>query len=129
MQAVALNDPEARKSGRYSMAQFGMGLAIKRSVKSMRAAQARGALHLKYLGQVPVEELGGRVCHKFVRSPYDPLEEDALNELTLYIDRETWLQTGSLLRDPHGNVLAEYFFRDIVVNPMIPEKQFTRGAL
>jgi hypothetical protein len=126
---VSVDDPDAKKSGRYPMSQFGMGLAIHRSVKSMRDAKARGALHLRYAGQVKVKELGDRVCHKFIRTPYDPLEEDRLNELTLYMDVETWLQVGSVLRDPDGNLLAEYFFRDIVLNPPFSEAQFTRKAL
>jgi hypothetical protein len=129
IRAVSVNDAEAKRSGRYPMSEFGMGLAIRRSVKSMREAQARGALHLRYDGQFKIEELGGRVCYKFVRSPYEPLEEDALNELTLYVDKETWMQVGSVLRDPDGNLLAEYFFRDIEVNPEFPETQFMRQAL
>jgi hypothetical protein len=129
VRAVALDDPDAAKSGRYPMSEFGIGLAIKRSVKSMRTAEARGALHLRYEGQVQLEELNGRVCHKFVRTPYEPLEEDALNELTLYIDAEHWLQVGSILRDPHGTLLAEYFFRDLVLNPDLSAKQFTKENL
>jgi|SRR5947209_8612346 len=126
---VAVDDADAKKSGRYPMSQFGMGLAIKRSVASMQRAQARGTLHLRYEGQFKVEEAGDRVCYKFVRTPYEPVEEDVLNELTLYIDRDTWLQVGSVLRDSEGNLLAEYFFRDIAVNPTFSEAQFTRGAL
>lgn len=129
IQEVALDDPRAKKTGRYPMSEFGMGLAIHRTVQSMRDAEAHGSLHLRYDGQVKIEELGDRVCYKFVRTPYSPLEEDALNELTLYIDRATWLQVGSVLRDPQGNLLAEYFFRDIVLNPPFSETQFTRKAL
>jgi hypothetical protein len=129
VQERALDDPEAKKSGRYSMAQFGMGLAIRRTVKAMRVAEARGTLHLRYVGEFKVKEVGDRVCYKFIRTPYDPLEEDALNELTLYVDRETWMQIGSILRDPDGNLLAEYFFRDIERNPEFPENKFTRKAL
>lgn len=129
IQEIALDDPRAKKTSRYPMSEFGMGLAIHRTVASMHKAQAQGTLHLRYEGQVKIEELGDRVCYKFVRTPYEPHEEDALNELTLYIDTETWLQAGSILRDPHGNLLAEYFFRDIVLNPEFSETQFTRKAL
>jgi hypothetical protein len=129
VRAVALDDPDAAKSGRYPMSEFGIGLAIKRSVKSMQDAEARGALHLRYDGQVKLEELNGRVCHKFVRTPYEPMEEDVLNELTLYIDVEHWIQVGSILRDPKGNLLAEYFFRDLELNPEISARQFTKDSL
>jgi hypothetical protein len=124
-----VDSPDARNAGRYTIAQFGMGKAMERTVASMRDAQARGALHLRYEGLVKLDEVGGRVCYKFVRTPYDPLEEEGLNELTLYVDRDTWLQVGSVLRDPNGELIAEYFFRDIRLNPDIPEKQFTRGSL
>jgi hypothetical protein len=127
--AKALDDPQAKKSGRYSMAEFGMGLAIKRTVKAMQAAQARGELHLRYEGEFRVKEVGDKICYKFIRTPYEPLEEDALNELTIYIDKDTWLQVGSILRDPHENLLAEYFFRDIEINPDFPPDQFTRKKL
>jgi hypothetical protein len=129
IQHVALNDPRAKNTGRYPMSEFGMGLAIRRSVASMQRAQAHGTLHLRYEGQFKVAEAGDRVCYKFVRSPYEPLEEDKLNELTLYIDKKTWLQVGSVLKDPDGNLLAEYFFRDIVINPAFSDTQFTRAAL
>ncbi len=129
IQARALDDPQAKKSGRYSMARFGMGLAIKRTVAAMRTAEALGTLHVRYVGEFKVRQVGDRVCYKFVRTPYEPLEEDALNELTIYIDKETWMQVGSILKDPNGNLLAEYFFRDIDVNPEFDETQFTRKAL
>ena len=57
------------------------------------------------------------------------MEEDGLNELTLYIDCENWLQVGSILRDPEGRLIAEYFFPDVEINPTFPENQFTRAAL
>jgi hypothetical protein len=129
IQQITVDDPRAKDTGRYPMSQFGMGLAIHRTVRSMHNAAARGTLHLRYEGQFKVEEVGDRVCYKFVRTPFEPLEEDRLNELTLYIDVQTWLQVGSVLRDPDGNLLAEYFFRDIVLNPPFSETQFTRKAL
>jgi hypothetical protein len=124
-----VDSQESKSSSRYTIAQFGIGKGTQRTVESMRRAQARGALHLRYEGLVTLAEVGDRVCYKFVRTPYDPLEEDNLNELTVYIDQETWLQVGSVLRDIDGNLIAEYYFRDIELNPEIPDKQFTRGAL
>ena len=41
----------------------------------------------------------------------------------------TLLQAGSLLRDSDGNIIAEYFFRDVELNPEFDEKQFTRDKL
>src|SRR5262245_46839752 len=77
---------DAKKTGRYFINQFGINLGTKRTLASMRAAEARGALHLDYRGLVPVAQLGDRLCHTFVRKPYDPPEEEGVNELTIFID-------------------------------------------
>jgi outer membrane lipoprotein-sorting protein len=39
------------------------------------------------------------------------------------------LQVGSVLLDSKGQVIAEYFFRDIEINPTFDKDQFTRKAL
>jgi hypothetical protein len=127
-----LNDPEARKYGRYTMAEFGLGKATQRTVAAMHKAEARGALHVRYEGMVTLAEVGDRVCYKFVRTPYEPPEEEGVYELTLYIDCENWLQIGSILRDAEGHLIAEYFFRDIELippHPEFPPEQFDRKAL
>jgi hypothetical protein len=120
---------EAKDAGHYTPNQFGLYLAMKRSVDSMRAAQARGALHVTYEGLVTVTEIGDRTCYKFVRTPYEPPEEQGVNDLTLYVDTETWLQVGSSLRDSNGELIGEYFFRDIELNPTFSGHQFQRGAI
>jgi hypothetical protein len=125
----AVDGPDARDNGRYTIAEFGLGKAQERTVAAMRKAEARGALHVRYEGQVSLDEVGGRKCYKFIRTPYQPTEEEGVNELTLYIDCENGLQIGSILRDPEGQLIAEYFFRDIELNPAFSEKQFTRGGL
>ncbi len=124
-----VDSADARESGRYTVAQFGLYQAMQRSVDAMKAAQKRGALHLSYQGVVTLAEVGERPCYKFVRTPYEPPEEDGVNELTLYIDRETWLQVGSVLKDFEGQLIGEYFFRDIELNPSFSEKQFQRGGV
>jgi hypothetical protein len=125
---------EAKKTSRYLLPDFGMYIGARRSVRSMQRAEERGKLHMHYYGAVPVAQLGGRLCYKFVRGPYDPPDhdgvwEDPMGELTIFIDCETWLQVGSILRDPEGNLIAEYFFRDVHLNPKFDPKQFTRASL
>jgi hypothetical protein len=120
---------EAKKTGRYTIDQFGIYLGTKRTLAAMRKAEARGQLHVAYHGIFKVAELGDRLCYKFVRTPYVPPEEEGVYEYTLYIDKENWLQVGSVLRDVNGNVIAEYYFRDLVVNPSFKKDQFTRNAL
>lgn len=120
---------DAKASGRYTIDQFGLQLALRRTVANMRKAQARDKLFVEYQGLVTLPAVGDRPCYKFVRTPYDPPDEDGINELTLYIDQETWLQVGSVLKDAQGNLIAEYYFSDIELNPDFPASQFTRGAI
>jgi hypothetical protein len=129
IQTREVDGTDAKKSGRFTIAQFGFKHSTERSLASMKRAQERGTLHVKYEGLVPVERLGGQKCYKFVRTPYDPYEEDDLNELTLFYDTEHWLQVGAVLKDAKGQLLGEYFFTDIQINPEFDAKQFTREAL
>lgn len=124
-----IHGAEAKQNGRYTVDQFGIYFGTKRTLESMRKAQARGALHLSYRGVFSVPELEDRQCYKFVRFPYEPLEEEGVNDLTLYFDKENWLQTGSILKDEHGNLIAEYYFRDLKINPQFKKDQFSRAAL
>jgi Protein of unknown function (DUF1571) len=129
IQTREVDGADAKSSGRFTIAQFGFKKSTERSLASMKRAKERGTLHVKYEGIVPVEKLGGQKCHKFVRTPYDPHEEDDLNELTLYYDTEHWLQVGAILKDVKGQLLGEYFFTELKFNPEFNEKQFTRDAL
>jgi hypothetical protein len=123
-----VNGAEAKEAGLYTVDQFGLYLAMKRSVVAMRAAQARGTLHLRYEGLVTLAEMGNRPCYKFERTPYEPPEDNGINDLVLYIDKETWLQVGSTLRDAQGELIGEYFFRDIELNPSFAPKTFERSG-
>jgi hypothetical protein len=125
----AVDSADAKESGHYLINEFGVYLAMKRSVVSMRKAQARGTLHLRYDGVVTLHEIGDRPCYKFVRTPYEPPEENGVNELTLFVDQETWLQVGSIVKDSNGQLIGEYYFRDIELNPPDSDKQFQRGAV
>lgn len=129
LQTRDVDGPDAKNSGRFTIAQFGFKKSTERTLASMERAQKNGKLTLKYEGIVPVEQLGGQKCHKFVRTPYEPTEEDELNELTLYYDTEYWLQVGAILKDVKGQLLGEYFFTNVQINPTFNEKQFTRDAL
>lgn len=125
-----LNSAEARNNGRYTMAEFGLGKAMHRTVRAMQKAKEKDTLHVRYEGRVALKELDDRPCYKFVRTPYTPPEDDdGVYELIIYIDCETWLQVGSILHDSDGNLLAEYYFRDIELNPEFTPKQFTKAGL
>ena len=42
---------------------------------------------------------------------------------------QTWLMVGTILRGEEGQLIAEYYFRDIHLNPTFAKDQFTRKAL
>jgi hypothetical protein len=125
----AIKGAEAMQNSRFPINQFGIQKGAESTLASMHRAQARGALHLRYDGVYKVPQLGDRTCHKFVRTPYTPHEDDDLNELTVYIDTETWLQVGSVLKTERDELIAEYWFRDVKLNPDFDDDQFTRKAL
>jgi hypothetical protein len=129
IQTRDVDGADAKAGSRYTIDHFGIHKGTQRTVASMKAARDRKQLHLKYLGEGKEPRLGDRPMYVFRRTPYEPLEEEGLNDLTLYFDKETWLQVGSILKDKNGELIAEYFFRDIVLNPEFPEWQFTRQAL
>lgn len=124
-----IHSAEARRGGRYTIDESGIYQGMQRTLDNMLKAQERGALHVAYYGTFKVPELNNRVCYKFIRTPYEPLEEEGLNELTVYIDQESWIQIGSVLRDTHGNLIAEYYFRDLKINPEFKKDQFTRAGM
>jgi len=120
---------DARQSSRYPLSEFGLKTVALRTLASWKAAKEKDALHIEFLGEVKVAEAGDRLCYKFRRTRYQKPEEDGITELTAYIDKETWLQVGTVLKGKDGELIAEYYFRDIKLNPEFKEKQFTREAL
>jgi outer membrane lipoprotein-sorting protein len=116
----------AKRSGRYTLRDFGLKKGAERTLDSWKKAQARGTLHVKYLG---VYKVGGRPCYKFHRTGYDPPEEDGIADLTVYIDQKTLLQVGSVLKDENGKLIATYFFKKIRLNPKFDPDQFKPEAL
>jgi hypothetical protein len=128
---VVERDPEgtdAKQSGRYSMREFGLRATMTRTLNGFEKARANGTLKTEYLGILKVKELGNRLCYAFKRIAPKP-EEDGFTDVTVYIDKETWLQVGTLLKAPDGKVIAEYLFRDIQLNPTFKPDQFTRAVL
>jgi hypothetical protein len=124
-----INSADAKDSSRFPISEFGMYKATESTLQSMHRAKARGELHVRYLGVFKVPQLDNRECYKFVRTPYNPPELEGINEYTLYVDKELLMQTGSELRDSKGQLIAQYWFRDVKLNPEFKDNQFTRNAL
>lgn len=124
-----VDGPDAKNSARFTINQFGLYQSTERTLASMFRAKARGALHVHYEGVYKLPELDNRPCYKIVRTPYEPPEEDGLNEVTLYFDKEYLMQVGSILRNTKGELISEYLFSDIKLNPEFKTDQFTRSGL
>jgi hypothetical protein len=118
--------PEARQSGRYSLPQVGLANATLRTWASWKAAQTKGQLTVEYLGEAVCAEAGNRLCYKLRRTKYHKPEEDGVAELTIYIDKETWLQVGSELKGLDGQLIAAYYFANIELNPSFSPNVFGR---
>ena len=123
----AVSHPEVREASRYTVHEFGLSRGMERTYTAWKAAQQAGALHVEYLGEKPILELDGRVCHVIHRT-VDPPEEDGLSDLTLYIDRENWLQTGSVLKEG-DQLIGTYYFADLRINPTLPAERFKPDVL
>jgi hypothetical protein len=123
------NGSDAKKAGRYPLSEFGIKIGMQRTLASWKRARKANALHVHYLGVKEIQEAGKRPCWVLKRSDYAKPEEDGITELTTFIDKENWLQVGTLLKGEEGRFIGEYFFRDIKLNPDFPPATFTRDAL
>jgi hypothetical protein len=119
---------DARQSGRYTMKEFGLKAAVEKTYRDWKAAKDKGMLHVRYLGVRKVREAGSRLCYTLRRTCSVP-EEDGVTEVTIYIDKENWLQVGSVLKGEGGKLIGEYMFRDLRINPEFKPNQFKRSAL
>jgi hypothetical protein len=120
--------PSAKSSSRYPQTEFGIKIGTERTVHDWEAAKDRKALHVEYVGLKKVPECGDPLCYVFHRSHYDKPEQDGIIDATMYIDKETWLQVGSVLKSEDG-LVGQYFFRHIKLNPDFKPDTFTRKGL
>jgi hypothetical protein len=123
--------PDARKSGRYPLTEFGIRIGTLRTRESWAEARKEGSLKVEYLGEKRIKELDDRLCYVLKRTGYRKAEADGFTETeaTLYFDKETWLQVGSVLKGDKGELLGEYLFRDIKLNPEFKPEDFKREGL
>jgi hypothetical protein len=130
--STVLRDPlgaDAKESSRYPMTEFGMREGMLKALAAWGAAQKEGSLKYEYRGKRKIAEAGDRECFILRRSGYRVPEEDGITEATLYYDVETWLQVGSTVKGAEGQLIGDYWFRDIVLNPTFAPGTFTREGL
>lgn len=136
----------AQQTSRFSIQDFGIYRGTLRTYTVWKRAADRGGLKYQYIETKPIPELNGRVCH-VVRRTCDPPEVDnftigdteirspekfpkeAIGQVTLMFDAETFLQVGSDIRRPDGSPLAAYYFRDLKTNPAFAADQFKPDIL
>lgn len=119
---------DAKASSHYPLDDFGFYNNQTRTLKAWQTNFKRGTQKVEYLGIQKVKELGDRK-HFALRATTTTPVADGVAELTSYFDTETWLQTGSIIKDKDGKLMAEYYFRDVKLNPEFKAEQFTRDAL
>jgi Protein of unknown function (DUF1571) len=126
---------EAKQSGRYTVPEFGLEKGMLLTWNSWKKASEDpdgNKLHVEYLGVVSIEETGNRPCYKLRRTQYAHPEEDGITELTIYVDKENWLQVGSELRGEFKGEtkwIGKYYFRDIRLNPDLKDNDFKPESL
>lgn len=122
-----LDSPDVAAASRFGIREFGMGKGLERTLRAWTAARDAGRLSVEYRGVAALPELNGRPCH-VLRRTVSPPEEQGLTELTLGIDAETGLMAYSRLL-AGTELIAEYAFRDVELNPAFAPDQFTPAAL
>lgn len=119
----SLDDKEVRAQSRYPITQSGMNSGTARAHASMLVAREQGTLKTRYDGVRPIPELGGKLCHVLHRDSEIP-EEDGQTHLMLCFDVETLMQVGAVVH-AGDELVATYFFRDLVLNPKYEPGQFS----
>lgn len=132
----------ARGAARYCIKEAGFDRSMLRTHAAWLAARERGDAPPEYLGLQPVERLGGRLCHVVRRTCPTPeadsfaldearptdgkkLQKDGFDRVTIMVDRHTWLQVGTEITRANGEVVAEYYFRDVELFPeAVPAEPF-----
>ena len=120
---------KALDSARYTIDEFGIRLGTERTYKTWKERQAEGNLHVDYEGVQKVQKAGDRDCYVLHRTKMTKPEDDGVLDVVLYIDKETWLQVGSILRGDKGKLIGEYFFRDLTLNPNFAPNHFSPALL
>jgi hypothetical protein len=125
--ALDPDSPQVRESSRYGIQDLGLRSTLVRTLDAWRAGQEQRVGQIEYRGVATVREAGGRPCYVLRRTA--PAPEKGVTDTTVYIDKETWFQVGTVLKGPGGESVGAYFDRDIVLNPDFAPGQFEPAAV
>jgi hypothetical protein len=123
-----VDGPDARQSSRETLREFGFRHNMEETYHFWKAARDAGTFHYDYQGIKKVKEVGDRTCFTLHRVCDKP-ELDGVKDVTIYVDTETWLQVGSVMKDTDGLLIAAYYFRDVKLNPEFKKDQFKPAAM
>jgi hypothetical protein len=144
--AVGPTDAMAREKSRFCIRDAGIYRSMLRTYTAWKQRKEAGTLKTEYLGKKPVPELDGRVCHVIERTCPAPeadafqigdpkvtdekvIEREGFTRVRVMIDAETWMQVGTQVYRPDGELLATYYFRNPVPNPTFAPDTFTEAGL
>jgi hypothetical protein len=129
VRTVALdpNGALVRGSSRFSIREVGLKHTLVRTLDAWRLGESSEVGRIEDLGVRPVKAAGGRDCYVLRRTTPEP--ENGVTETTVFIDKETRFQVGTVLKGPGGSLVGCYFYRDIELNPDFAPGQFEPGAL
>ncbi len=137
----------ARNASRFCIRDSGIYRGMLRTYDAWNKRHEAGELKTEYLGIKRIEQTGNRECHvirRICRQPEadrfsldeeastDPkvIARDGFSEVTVMIDVEKRLHLGTILRQANGELIGEYYFRDVqllVTEP--PPETFTVAGL
>jgi hypothetical protein len=129
IQSRDVKSADAMKTSRFPITEFGLKKGAEAALTPWKMAKKRGDLKVVYGGVKRLPELNKRPCWEMKRVNYPEPEDDGVTEATFYFDTENWLMTGSILRGEDGKLIAEYYFKDVELNPDFGDDVFTRKSL
>lgn len=121
--------PEARKTARYPITEFGIEAGSRRTLRAWKAARDRGELHFQYMGTKAIPELDDQICWVLQREERAGVDAEGITSSTFYFETTRGLQLGSVLRDAEGQLVGRYYFRNLELHPTFSEEIFTRQGL
>jgi hypothetical protein len=125
--AIDPDGPQAHSSSLFGIRESGLRNTLRRTLQAWRDARDQGTLQVQFLGTHNVPEVGDRPC--YVLRQQGTGGPDGATTLTISIDRDTWLQVGTVLTGAEDELFGKYYYRDIVLNPAFAPDQFRPAAL
>src|SRR5262249_54974408 len=142
---VGPKESSARGASRYCILDTGLYQVMLRTHATWDRLQKADEFRFEYKGVQPIEKLGGRQCHVIKRiclrpdadpfaldeePPTDPkvIEREGFTEVTIFMDAERWIQTGTELRKG-TDLVGAYYYRDLALNPTFPSDTFTPASV